>query len=199
MTSKDDSHEALNERFEALSDATRETGSMVDQFTSSLGDFRAQMVYTDREVANLSRSFGRGLRTAFDAAILDGARLSDVLRTVGQGMLTASYSAAMRPVQNAVGGALSKGLNSVFSGLVPFKDGGSFAQGKVVPFANGGIVSHPTTFAMRNGHGLMGEAGPEAIMPLSRGADGKLGVRAEGAARPVTVNMNIRPRRCSMR
>ncbi|MEO1025805.1 MAG: phage tail tape measure protein, partial [Pseudomonadota bacterium] len=44
---------------------------------------------------------------------------------------------------------------------------------------------------MRGGTGLMGEAGPEAIMPLSRGADGKLGVRSEGGGRPVQIVMNI--------
>jgi phage-related minor tail protein len=44
---------------------------------------------------------------------------------------------------------------------------------------------------MRGGTGLMGEAGPEAIMPLTRGADGRLGVRAEGPGRPVTVVMNV--------
>ena len=37
----------------------------------------------------------------------------------------------------------------------------------------------------------MGEAGPEAIMPLARGADGRLGVQSSGGARPVTVVMNI--------
>jgi lambda family phage tail tape measure protein len=61
----------------------------------------------------------------------------------------------------------------------------------VMPFAKGGVVSQPTPFAMRGGSGLMGEAGPEAIMPLARGADGRLGVQASGGARPVTVVMNI--------
>ena len=82
-------------------------------------------------------------------------------------------------------------MNSLFNGLFQFADGGSFAQGRVTPFANGGVVSGPTTFPMRGGTGLMGEAGPEAIMPLSRGADGKLGVRTEGGGRPVQVVMNI--------
>lgn len=59
-----------------------------------------------------------------------------------------------------------------------------------MPFANGGVVSGPTTFPMRGGTGLMGEAGPEAIMPLSRGADGKLGVRMQGQS-ATTVVMNI--------
>lgn len=64
-----------------------------------------------------------------------------------------------------------------------------------MPFANGGIIERATYFPMRGGAGLMGEAGPEAIMPLARGADGKLGVRSTTAAsRPVNVVMNISTR-----
>jgi phage-related minor tail protein len=59
-----------------------------------------------------------------------------------------------------------------------------------MPFAKGGVVSSPTTFPMRGATGLMGEAGPEAIMPLARGPDGSLGVRGAGGG-AVTVNMNI--------
>lgn len=65
-----------------------------------------------------------------------------------------------------------------------FAKGGVFAKNKIVPYAKGGIVDKPTMFAYANGgagrFGLMGEAGPEAIMPLSRGSDGKLGVQASG-------------------
>ncbi|MFN5828859.1 MAG: phage tail tape measure protein, partial [Rhodobacterales bacterium] len=56
----------------------------------------------------------------------------------------------------------------------------------------GGVVTGPTGFAMRGGQGLMGEAGPEAILPLSRGADGRLGVQsAGGGGRGVSVVMNV--------
>jgi len=65
-------------------------------------------------------------------------------------------------------------------------DGNVISKGNVIPFARGGIVNGPTVFPMANGAGLMGEAGPEAIMPLSRAANGKLGV---GAA-PVNVVVN---------
>jgi lambda family phage tail tape measure protein len=74
---------------------------------------------------------------------------------------------------------------------MPFEKGGAFAQGRVMPFAKGGVVAQATAFPMRGATGLMGEAGPEAIMPLARGADGRLGVQAAGSARPVTVVMNI--------
>lgn len=61
-------------------------------------------------------------------------------------------------------------------------NGNVFSGGNIVPFANGGIVNGPTLFPMTGSNtGLMGEAGPEAIMPLKRGKDGKLGVSVEGS------------------
>ncbi|MGY2935997.1 phage-related minor tail protein [Bradyrhizobium sp. GM6.1] len=67
--------------------------------------------------------------------------------------------------------------------LVPSALGNIFAGGHVIPFARGGIFGGPTIFPMANGGtGLAGEAGPEAIMPLRRGPDGKLGVSAGGGA-----------------
>ena len=73
-----------------------------------------------------------------------------------------------------------------------FADGGAFSGGsQIQAYANGGVVGSPTYFGMSGGKtGLMGEAGPEAIMPLSRGANGKLGVQAEGVG-GVTINQNI--------
>ena len=69
-------------------------------------------------------------------------------------------------------------------GMAEFAKGGAFAKNKIVPYAKGGIVNKPTMFAYANGgsgrFGLMGEAGPEAIMPLRRGANGKLGVESSG-------------------
>ena len=60
--------------------------------------------------------------------------------------------------------SLIPGVGS-FLGLAGFADGGVFAKNKIVPFAYGGVVNKPTLFLMANGAGLMGEAGPEAIMP----------------------------------
>lgn len=69
-------------------------------------------------------------------------------------------------------------IGTLINAFLGFAKGGVISQGNVVPFARGGIVTRPTVFPMANGAGLMGEAGPEAIMPLRRGPDGRLGVSA---------------------
>jgi len=81
---------------------------------------------------------------------------------------------------------LLKGITGLF-----MADGGVFSGGKVTPFAEGGVVSSPTLFPMKSGVGLMGEAGPEAIVPLKRGKDGKLGISMEGGSSNVTVVQNF--------
>lgn len=68
--------------------------------------------------------------------------------------------------------------------------GNAFADGNVIPFARGGIVNSPTLFPMANGMGLMGEAGPEAVMPLKR-VNGKLGVVMSGGGGQVIQNFYI--------
>ncbi len=149
-------------------------------------ELRQNLAETARTVAGMERQISGGIKRAFDDVILDGASLSDALKTVTNSVINASYNAAMRPVTNHLGGLLTKGIGNLF----PFADGGAFSQGRVIPFANGGIVNGPTPFPMRGATGLMGEAGPEAIMPLARGPDGKLGVRGAGGGGS-TIVMNI--------
>lgn len=162
-------------------------------FEAELSRLSQTMLFTGREVTSLSGALGGGLRRAFDGVMFDGMRLSDALKGVAQSMAASVYGVAMRPVQNALGGALAEGINGMLSGILPFASGGAFSQGRVMPFAKGGVVAQPSLFPMRGGIGLMGEAGPEAILPLARGADGRLGVQAGGVAggRAVTVVMNI--------
>lgn len=80
--------------------------------------------------------------------------------------------------------------SSIFGGL--FADGGAFnSSGQISAFASGGVVNQPTFFKFASGGsfqtGVMGEAGPEAILPLKRGADGKLGVTLNGAPGGSTI------------
>lgn len=76
---------------------------------------------------------------------------------------------------------LNAAFQNLFAGVFGFQNGGVFSNGGVVAFADGGVVNQPTLFPMTGGRtGLMGEAGPEAVMPLKRGPNGKLGVAANG-------------------
>lgn len=183
--------EELQDQVVALEATLSGTTGMVSVFEGELSRMRETMVFTGREVNVLSSGIGGGLRRAFDGLVFDGAKLSDVLKSVGKSLADTVYGIAMRPVQNALGGAIASGLSGLLGGMMPFANGGSFSQGRVMPFAKGGVVSQATPFAMRGGQGLMGEAGPEAIMPLARGADGRLGVQTSGGGRAVTVVMNI--------
>ncbi|MBU3887445.1 phage tail tape measure protein [Methylosinus sporium] len=86
--------------------------------------------------------------------------------------------------------ALTRGLTSGLSGLLS----GAFGTGggaSVAPFAEGGVVASPTFFGANGAVGLMGERGAEAIMPLARGPDGRLGVSMQGAQQSVAVTVNI--------
>ncbi len=182
----------LNEQITALETSLGQASGVVSAFDGELSKMRSSLVYTGREVNTLANGISGGLRRAFDGVVFDGMKLQDALRAVAQSISRTAYDIAMRPVQNAVGGAIANGINGLLSGLMPFEKGGAFVSGRVTAFAKGGVVSAPTQFAMRGGRGLMGEAGPEAVMPLPRGPDGRLGVQAQGtAARPVTVVMNI--------
>src|SRR5690606_32585934 len=82
--------------------------------------------------------------------------------------------------------SLLAGLLRGFTGVLPF------AKGGVTPFASGGVVSAPAYFPLGRGLGLMGEAGAEAILPLRRGGDGRLGVATDGGGQAsVSVVFNV--------
>lgn len=73
---------------------------------------------------------------------------------------------------------------------VPSANGNVFSSPSLSQYSNQ-IVSKPTFFAFAAGSGLMGEAGPEAIMPLKRGNDGKLGVSVAGGTQAGNVTVNV--------
>ena len=75
---------------------------------------------------------------------------------------------------------ITKPFTNFLDGLFGNANGNAFVDGKVEKYAYGGVVKKPTLFPMANGIGLMGEAGAEAILPLRRGSNGKLGVQSTG-------------------
>jgi len=166
----------MQEQLQALEAQMGSSVSMVAAFDGELSRMRETMIFTGREVNTLSSGISGGLRKAFDGLVFDGMKLNDALKSVANTIVDTVYSIAIKPVTGALGGLLAQGVAGV--------------MGAGMPFANGGIVGTPTTFPMRGGRGLMGEAGPEAIMPLARGPDGRLGVQA-GGGRAVNVVMNI--------
>ncbi|AUQ58714.1 putative gene transfer agent tail tape measure protein [Phaeobacter inhibens] len=180
----------LEQQGEALSDSLGDAAGMAATFDAELRRVRAAFAATGKDAETLERGMSKGLRRAFDGVVFDGMKLSDALDTMAQSMIQTTYSAAIKPVTSHVGGLLSDGVGKLMSGILPFADGAAFSQGRVMPFAKGGIVSGPVSFPMRGGTGLMGEAGPEAILPLTRGADGALGVCSQGG-RATSVVMNI--------
>lgn len=181
----------LSDQIAALETTLDGTSAVVAAFDGELAKMRESLVFTSQEVDALASGFSGGLRRAFDGVVFDGMKLSDALKGLARSMADTVFNTAMRPIQNAAGGALAQGLNSLLGTIMPFEKGGVLSRSQVMPFAHGGIVTQPTTFPMRGATGLMGEAGSEAIMPLARGPDGRLGVSAGGAQRPVTVVMNI--------
>jgi lambda family phage tail tape measure protein len=106
------------------------------------------------------------------------------------------YQKITGPLFSGIGSMIGGGgggglLPSSIPGITTIvKHGNVFSNGRVIPFAHGGIIPQPTIFPMATGAGLMGEAGPEAIMPLTR-IGGDLGVKAVSGSRDESQPMNV--------
>lgn len=183
--------EELEIELEGLERTVAGAAQMTAAFQGELMGMQRSISLAEQEARGLSRSLSRGLRGAMGELVFEGAKLSDVLQGIAQRMIRTTFNQAVTPVTDAIGGLLTGGLTNLLGGILPSAQGNVFAGGRVVPHARGGIVGGPTLFPMRGGRtGLMGEAGPEAIMPLRRGPDGALGVAASGGG-SVHVTMNI--------
>lgn len=144
-----------------------------------------------------ANGFARAMTQAFSRAIVDGRRFDDVLKSLALRLSNMAVKAAFKPLEQAFAG----GLQNLFGGLFGGDAAGAAtgadkglvaAMSDIRPFASGGVIASPTYFPLGSGTmGLAGEAGPEAILPLARGADGRLGVVA-ATGRPAThVTVNI--------
>ncbi len=139
------------------------------------------------QATRFGRQFGFALTNAFQGVAFRGKDLGDVFRSLAMSLSRMAMQAAFKPLEQGVGSL----IGGLLSGGIGFAKGGVVQNALPVPFASGGVIASPVTFPLAGGRmGLAGEAGPEAIMPLTRGSDGKLGVRAQGGA-GVSVTINV--------
>lgn len=132
-----------------------------------------------RRAAGLGRQFSSALVGAFDSIAVKGRNVGDVLRTLALRLSDIVLKAALRPLEQGFGNLVT----GLMSGGVAFAKGGVLRQGMPVPFASGGVIQSPISFPLANGRfGIAGERGAEAIMPLSRGPDGRLGIASRGGS-----------------
>lgn len=146
--------------------------------------------------------FASAMTKAFSQATTGGKQFDDVLRNMALKLSSMAVTNAFKPIAKS----FSKGFGNIFKDMfngTSSSDSGDattsgtaasslafFAKGGIKPFASGGVISAPSYFPVAGGLGLASEAGPEAIMPLSRGSDGKLGVAMSGGA-PSNITVQI--------
>ncbi|MHA1523450.1 MAG: phage tail tape measure protein [Alphaproteobacteria bacterium] len=142
-----------------------------DQFTAKL-----------KEASSLGKSFGASLSQAFEDVAFRGRSLSQAFSGLALSLAKSTLKSSVAPVGEALSGA----FGSLFTG-----GAGGGGLGSILPFAKGGVVNQPTLMGLSAPRlGVMGEAGPEAVLPLARGTDGRLGVRSSsGGGTNITVNI----------
>lgn len=135
----------------------------------------------------IAKSIGDSFSNAFLDIITGAEDASDALENL--------YKQVVRLIlQQTIAEPISGFFGSLFKGLIPTPsyNGNVFNSGRIQPFANGGLLSSPGYFTMADGRpASFAERGPEAIMPLERGSDGKLGVRSSGGGgNRIVFNIN---------
>lgn len=144
------------------------------------------------KIDGVAKSISSSISSGLVNALRNGGNAFDAFSSLASSALQKILDkmlemAVITPILDAFTGGVGGSLLS----FLGFKDGGAFQNGNVIPFAKGGVVNKPTIFPMANGGtGLMGEAGAEAVMPLRRMSNGRLGVEASSEnGKAVQVNI----------
>jgi len=172
--------EGANSYVDSLGTLREATSNLAQQGFQSLGDSITNLAISG--TANF-REFAAGILKATAQMIIQQFVLKAIMQAIG---FAGSSAASQVP---AISGDFYKSMPTSF--FTPSAYGNVFRRNGIQKFAMGGVVNRPTIFPFANGTGLMGEAGPEAIMPLQRAANGKLGVIASGGgSTSVVVNVD---------
>jgi lambda family phage tail tape measure protein len=164
--------------------------------------------YTD--TMNTGRSAFTGFFQDLTQGLINGKKGWDLFATAGLNALNKITSKmiemAGNSLFNSIFGGQNAGGSGFLSGLFGFGNlgaglgstgtailgnGGVIGPGGIHQFASGGVVTRPMLFPFSRGVGLLGEAGPEAILPLRRGSDGKLGVAAANSNSGTSITLQI--------
>lgn len=164
-----------------------ETDNFPDVFNASgastplaTHDLKAMKALLDQINAS-GEKVTRTLLNGFGAAAASGKSFNETLATIGVTLAKLALREGTKTLTQGLMNSLGGLFSNAFHGAQP-----------ITPFAEGGVVASPAYFSNGAAVGLMGERGAEAIMPLARGADGRLGVVAQGGGgRPVSVTVNI--------
>tara|TARA_B110000908_G_scaffold30787_1_gene36523 strand:+ start:757 stop:2955 length:2199 start_codon:yes stop_codon:yes gene_type:complete len=175
--------EAAEAKKIADAEAKRVNDILLDQYSRIEQELEDQAQKQKDFADDIANSFGDAFMS-----MADGTKtVKDAFKDMARDIIKQLYRILV--VEQMVA-SISGAIRGSFGGGAPQ---GPMPSGNTIPYANGGVVGSPTTFPMSGGKtGLMGEAGPEAIMPLKRGANGKLGVQMEGGATTTVVqNFNF--------
>ena len=149
-----------------------------------------------REIAQgLAQDIVGPIKEALQSGEFTWETFASAISRIAQNLANRLIELAFKPIENALMRAFSGmgGGGGFFASLFGFAKGGAFAGGQeLTAFARGGVVNRPTVFPFSRGIGLMGEAGPEAILPLRRGRDGRLGVEMNSAPTQPAQDMSTR-------
>ena len=185
------------------------TDSLDSEGLATMSDAAETLRTTMKDLQSLSRGFASDLTGGLKSAVTEGKKLDTAFRDIAQSISGRLLDKALKPLEDL----LTSGFNDLFASLSPSatKVAGTPAQSTasvgtallgslmtplagLFGFAKGGVVSSPVAFSLGGGTvGVAGEAGSEAILPLARGADGRLGVRAPGTD-GVNVTFNVTAR-----
>lgn len=165
---------------------------MADDLSSNsdqIGNMLDGLQLRTRDLEQTAGRFARTMTQAFSSSIVGGRDFDSVLKSLTLRLSDLALKMAFKPLERGIAG----GLQQLFNGLLGNGNQPvAAAMGAIKPFAAGGVLGTPTYFPLSSGGlGLAGEAGPEAIMPLARAADGTLGVTTSGAAAPANVTIHI--------
>jgi hypothetical protein len=154
-----------------------------------------------REIAQgLAQDITGPIKEALKSGEFSWETFAGAISRIAQNLATRLIELAFKPIETALlnafmGGGGGGGGGGILGSLFGFARGGVFAGGReLTAFAQGGVVNRPTVFPFAKGMGLMGEAGPEAILPLRRGRGGRLGVEmtGDGGAAAPAAQMSTR-------